>query len=172
MPRETELLHYGVPGMKWGVRRYQNKDGSLTRRGKKHKAAALKGLREERDEYLKKAEDRKVANAKDASALKQVKANTNMDPEVKKRAIQSLTDDYRRSGQEYVNAMYRATIYDEYVKAYDNDTLKVGQDYVAKNVKKGIIQLTDSGIYKESSIIDKMTPKFNKKYAKDFKRFS
>lgn len=30
-----ELYHYGVKGMKWGVRRYQNKDGSLTPAGKK-----------------------------------------------------------------------------------------------------------------------------------------
>ena len=30
-----ELYHYGILGMKWGVRRYQNKDGSLTRAGKK-----------------------------------------------------------------------------------------------------------------------------------------
>lgn len=30
------LAHYGVLGMKWGVRRYQNKDGSLTSAGKKH----------------------------------------------------------------------------------------------------------------------------------------
>ena len=29
------LKHYGVLGMKWGVRRYQNKDGSLTPAGKK-----------------------------------------------------------------------------------------------------------------------------------------
>lgn len=29
-------MHYGVLGMKWGVRRYQNKDGSLTSAGKKH----------------------------------------------------------------------------------------------------------------------------------------
>lgn len=29
------LEHHGVKGMKWGVRRYQNKDGSLTPQGKK-----------------------------------------------------------------------------------------------------------------------------------------
>ena len=30
-----ELKHYGIKGMKWGVRRFQNSDGSLTADGKK-----------------------------------------------------------------------------------------------------------------------------------------
>lgn len=33
---DEELAHHGILGQKWGVRRYQNKDGSLTAKGKKH----------------------------------------------------------------------------------------------------------------------------------------
>jgi hypothetical protein len=33
--QHSELYHAGIKGMKWGVRRYQNKDGTLTAEGKK-----------------------------------------------------------------------------------------------------------------------------------------
>ena len=33
-----ELYHHGIKGMKWGVRRFQNEDGSLTNKGKKRYA--------------------------------------------------------------------------------------------------------------------------------------
>ena len=32
---DNELNHFGILGMKWGIRRYQSKDGSLTELGKK-----------------------------------------------------------------------------------------------------------------------------------------
>ena len=31
-----ELYHYGIEGQKWGVRRFQNKDGTLTAEGRAH----------------------------------------------------------------------------------------------------------------------------------------
>ena len=34
MIRVSDLRHHGIKGQKWGVRRYQNSDGSLTPIGK------------------------------------------------------------------------------------------------------------------------------------------
>lgn len=49
---ETELYHHGTKGMRWGVRRYQNKDGSLTPAGQKRYA------RDQRENAGKKKGDR------------------------------------------------------------------------------------------------------------------
>ena len=57
----SELYHYGVKGMKWGVRRYQNKDGSLTSEGRKRYNEEQKtnekenrfGLSEKQKKYIK-----------------------------------------------------------------------------------------------------------------------
>lgn len=36
------LRHHGILGMHWGIRRYQNKDGSLTEAGKKRRDKQFK----------------------------------------------------------------------------------------------------------------------------------
>lgn len=33
--KNNELYHHGIKGMRWGVRRFQKKDGTLTNAGKK-----------------------------------------------------------------------------------------------------------------------------------------
>ena len=53
----NELYHWGILGMKWGVRRYQNKDGSLTDAGKRRYVSAFVGGVKS---YLKKQKRNKV----------------------------------------------------------------------------------------------------------------
>jgi hypothetical protein len=47
------LMHYGIKGQKWGVRRYQNEDGSLTEEGKRRLGRVL----ELRDKFNKADEE-------------------------------------------------------------------------------------------------------------------
>ena len=48
-----ELYHHGIKGMRWGVRRYQNEDGSLTEAGKKRYAKdILQNNRKKRKDRL------------------------------------------------------------------------------------------------------------------------
>lgn len=55
-----ELYHWGVQGMKWGVRRYQNKDGSLTKAGKRRYDKELAKTKAE----LKSVKEREKTKAK------------------------------------------------------------------------------------------------------------
>lgn len=54
-----ELRHWGIPDMKWGRRRFQNYDGSLTEAGKaRYRKQVQKARSDAYDEAYKKAYDR------------------------------------------------------------------------------------------------------------------
>ena len=48
---EDELCHYGIKGMRWGIRRYQNYDGSYTKAGLKRYNAAMDSYDKRLSEY-------------------------------------------------------------------------------------------------------------------------
>lgn len=55
------LCHHGILGQKWGVRRYQNADGSLTEAGKKHYKADSVDKINTSEGYNKRIKDVKKA---------------------------------------------------------------------------------------------------------------
>ena len=60
MSNTNELQHHGIPGQKWGVRRFQKKDGSLTAAGRKRQRMS----QDARDAYeLKKKKVYEMSNA-------------------------------------------------------------------------------------------------------------
>ena len=67
---ERTLQHWGIKGMRWGVRRYQNKDGSLTPAGKKRREQELSNEAEK----AKRAEEAKRQH--EAARQKAIKSGT------------------------------------------------------------------------------------------------
>ena len=72
------LIHYGILGMKWGVRRYQNKDGSLTSAGKKRysnndniKEASQKNTEEPKKKSVKDMSDEELRREVNRMQLEQ-----------------------------------------------------------------------------------------------------
>ena len=66
-----ELYHWGIKGMKWGVRRYQNPDGSLTEAGKRRQAKIrTKNLEKARAAKAQKKEEAETVEEKKQRVLK------------------------------------------------------------------------------------------------------
>ncbi len=104
----NELTHHGILGMKWGIRRYQNEDGSYTSAGKKRyiadKTAGIqkdidsfknvkKGIYDKKGKLLVTPEEVKgnVEGLQKLLAKSKLKAARNWDVNVTKQQIDNLS---------------------------------------------------------------------------------
>lgn len=108
VPSGTELYHHGVKGQKWGVRRYQNKDGSLTPAGKKRAAKLSQKLDDTR--LMATQRYRGAISGADVA-----------------RTGETLSD--RRRGKTYgIRSMDRATQLDRQISKFEKRLKNMGVD--------------------------------------------
>ena len=101
-----ELYHFGIKGMHWGIRRYQNSDGSLTPAGIKryHNTNRIRSINEKADEQIRQIKERsKIAKAESKAANRIAKAESKYLPKDKsseankQKPISEMSDDEIRA---------------------------------------------------------------------------
>ena len=117
----NELYHYGVLGMKWGVRRYHNRDGTLNERGKR-KAAKLE------NRYSDLTNGRNIRKKKISKAMNNNSVKTMSDTELKQKVSRlRLEKDYLDLNKQ--------------VNSLDHKTISKGQKRVSKIANKAIDEI-------------------------------
>lgn len=126
------ISHHGILGQKWGIRRYQNKDGSLTEAGKKR---------------INKTYSSKVSKNSERQ-----KASDNYDKKFKYELSNKGYKDFDGDGFEatsIIGERRAAQIWNEYLDEYGNAVLKDAGIPNTKESKKVIDDILDSQkIYK------------------------
>lgn len=108
--RNDELMHWGVLGMKWGVRRYQNADGTLTAAGKKRYGTKSNFEKVQRakkaasPDKLKKQKAREKANARTEAEIAKYKKKAGIEDNKKESTNNSTEINKTKSIKEMSNA--------------------------------------------------------------------
>ena len=89
-----ELAHHGILGMKWGVRRYQNSDGSLTKEGLKRYRQSEQNYNSAKEKHLEAKAAYKEAkeSGKDTSASKNAVKQSRKDLKLAKKDLSRKYD--------------------------------------------------------------------------------
>ena len=173
-----ELYHWGIKGMRWGIRRYQNKDGSLTPAGLKRYNKELDKIKKEKAELDEKA---KIAKNKAATKAKLDELDEmRKQNEAQKKALKSKTDPDDDKPEEETVEQKRERL----LKSVDAKEIYKGKDVltdaeiqsrinridlekrlsdriVVEQTKTGLDRL-QSAMDKTATTVDKATNMFNK----------
>ena len=136
-----ELMHFGVKGMKWGVLRYQNKDGTLTALGEK-KAQAKSDLKKAKQRQTKSNKAQAAYSRREFQDAK-TRLKINNQKSKSKRQL-ALEQEYQKKGFTKDEAEIKA-----YNRAKAETVLKVA----------GGIALASAAAYVAYKHYDKVTDK-------------
>ena len=155
------LIHYGTLGQKWGVRRYQNEDGSLTSEGREHYGYGSKRDNEKLYKKLSKVgKNAKVYPNGGYSSKISLKDYKKL---AKNKAVQEAISDEKLT-KSYNK--WRTTDSKLYEPDWDNELWKV-----QKKLKKDWNTMSDSEkdeVFKKvDTNYDKAVKKYNELYKKD-----
>ena len=122
IPRDDYLMHHGIKGQKWGIRRYQNPDGSLTPEGIKRYGEVLKGSKG----FTSKG---KARNARDKIQIELIEEFYKRNPKPSRKEVQEgmakIEELTNRLAKEYSNSSEAAANSNHPLdKAYTNWTKK------------------------------------------------